>query len=84
MKLDPGMHIGLHLFFFGKTGVTPAIQDGRAAGRCRRGCTRGVELRDRERATWVSVEGDILNLPTTNFGSKWVVMGQNFFSFLLV
>jgi hypothetical protein len=22
MKLDPGMHIGLHLAFFGKTGVT--------------------------------------------------------------
>jgi hypothetical protein len=22
MKLDPGMHIGLHLVFFGKTGVT--------------------------------------------------------------
>jgi hypothetical protein len=21
MKLDPGMHIGLHLVFFGKTGV---------------------------------------------------------------
>jgi hypothetical protein len=24
MKLDPGMHIGLHLVFFGKTGVTCA------------------------------------------------------------
>jgi hypothetical protein len=24
MKLDPGMHIGLHLVFFGKTGVTGA------------------------------------------------------------
>jgi hypothetical protein len=24
MKLDPGMHIGLHLVFFGKTGVTVA------------------------------------------------------------
>jgi hypothetical protein len=24
MKLDPGMHIGLHLVFFGKTGVTPS------------------------------------------------------------
>jgi hypothetical protein len=23
MKLDPGMHINLHLVFFGKTGVTP-------------------------------------------------------------
>jgi hypothetical protein len=23
MKLDPGMHIGLHLVFFGKIGVTP-------------------------------------------------------------
>jgi hypothetical protein len=22
MKLDPGMHIGVHLVFFGKTGVT--------------------------------------------------------------
>jgi hypothetical protein len=22
MKLDPGMHIGLHLVFFGKIGVT--------------------------------------------------------------
>jgi hypothetical protein len=22
MKLDPGMHIGLHLVFFGKAGVT--------------------------------------------------------------
>jgi hypothetical protein len=24
MKLDPGMHIVMHLVFFGKTGVTPA------------------------------------------------------------
>jgi hypothetical protein len=24
MKLDPGMHIGLHLVFFGKSGVTLA------------------------------------------------------------
>jgi hypothetical protein len=24
MKLDPGMHIDLHLVFFGKTGVTTA------------------------------------------------------------
>jgi hypothetical protein len=24
MKLDPGMHIGLHLVFFGKTSVTKA------------------------------------------------------------
>jgi hypothetical protein len=23
MKLDPGMHTGLHLVFFGKIGVTP-------------------------------------------------------------
>jgi hypothetical protein len=23
MKLDPGMHIGMHLVFFGKAGVTP-------------------------------------------------------------
>jgi hypothetical protein len=22
MKLDPGMHIGMHLVFFGKSGVT--------------------------------------------------------------
>jgi hypothetical protein len=22
MKLDPGVHVGLHLVFFGKTGVT--------------------------------------------------------------
>jgi hypothetical protein len=28
MKIDPGMHIGLHLVFFGKTGVT-AQQDQR-------------------------------------------------------
>jgi hypothetical protein len=25
MKLDPGMHIGLHLVFFGKSGVTLKI-----------------------------------------------------------
>jgi hypothetical protein len=25
MKLDPGMHIGLHLVFFGKSGVTDGI-----------------------------------------------------------
>jgi hypothetical protein len=24
MKLDPGMHIGMHLVFFGKSGVTLA------------------------------------------------------------
>jgi hypothetical protein len=27
MKIDPGMHIGLHLVFFGKTGVTPCVDD---------------------------------------------------------
>jgi hypothetical protein len=25
MKLDPGMHIGLHLVFFGKSGVTESL-----------------------------------------------------------
>jgi hypothetical protein len=25
MKLDPGMHIGMHLVFFGKSGVTPLL-----------------------------------------------------------
>jgi hypothetical protein len=25
MKLDPGMHIGMHLVFFGKSGVTITI-----------------------------------------------------------
>jgi hypothetical protein len=25
MKLDPGMHIDLHLVFFGKTGVTATM-----------------------------------------------------------
>jgi hypothetical protein len=25
MKLDPGMHIGLHLVFFGKSGVTGSL-----------------------------------------------------------
>jgi hypothetical protein len=28
MKLDPGMHIGLHLVFFGNSGVTPAVREG--------------------------------------------------------
>jgi hypothetical protein len=28
MKLDPGMHIGLHLVFFGKTGVTSGTSVG--------------------------------------------------------
>jgi hypothetical protein len=34
MKLDPGMHIGLHLVFFGKTGVTacPSVESGCAMG----------------------------------------------------
>jgi hypothetical protein len=27
MKIDPGMHIGLHLVFFGKTGVTSSRAD---------------------------------------------------------
>jgi hypothetical protein len=27
MKLDPGMHIGLHLVFFGKSGVTSSQKD---------------------------------------------------------
>jgi hypothetical protein len=30
VKLDPGMHIGLHLVFFGKTGVTGFRGDDRA------------------------------------------------------
>jgi hypothetical protein len=25
MKLDPGMHIGMHLVFFGKAGVTGSV-----------------------------------------------------------
>jgi hypothetical protein len=28
MKLDPGMHIGLHLVFFGKSGVTQMKLEG--------------------------------------------------------
>jgi hypothetical protein len=28
MKFDPGMHIGLHLVFFGKTGVTSGSMAG--------------------------------------------------------
>jgi hypothetical protein len=32
MKIDPGMHIGLHLVFFGKTGVTQVGQDHAATG----------------------------------------------------
>jgi hypothetical protein len=27
MKIDPGMHVGLHLVFFGKTGVTSVEVD---------------------------------------------------------
>jgi hypothetical protein len=27
MKLDPGMHIGMHLVFFGKAGVTTIHQE---------------------------------------------------------
>jgi hypothetical protein len=26
MKIDPGMHIGLHLVFFGKSGVTAEVR----------------------------------------------------------
>jgi hypothetical protein len=26
MKLDPGMHIGMHLVFFGKSGVTFSLR----------------------------------------------------------
>jgi hypothetical protein len=32
MKLDPGMHIGLHLVFFGKTGVTAWAHPGPVRG----------------------------------------------------
>jgi hypothetical protein len=28
MKHDPGMHIGMHLVFFGKAGVTPIVLSG--------------------------------------------------------
>jgi hypothetical protein len=38
MKLDPGMHIGMHLVFFGKSGVTHSLEE------------RGTEFR-RERHT---------------------------------
>jgi hypothetical protein len=31
MKLDPGMHIDLHLVFFGKTSVTVDLSLGRQA-----------------------------------------------------
>jgi hypothetical protein len=46
MKLDPGMHISLHLVFFGKTGVTPpclALARPRASTRkriCPKCCNR--------------------------------------------
>jgi hypothetical protein len=44
MKLDPGMHIGLHLVFFGKTGVTVVVAAGPRRGRWRgAGGGRGAE-----------------------------------------
>jgi hypothetical protein len=48
MKLDPGMHISLHLVFFGKSGVTTA-----------RGChgRRGSSTRARV-AAWVELVED--------------------------
>jgi hypothetical protein len=39
MKLDPGMHIGLHLVFFGKSGVTISHQPNEQADRCRTSCS---------------------------------------------
>jgi hypothetical protein len=33
MKLDPGMHIGMHLVFFGKSGVTCAERRGPTLGK---------------------------------------------------
>jgi hypothetical protein len=38
MKLDPGMHIVMHLIFFGKTGVTSAVRA--RAQLVRHGCRR--------------------------------------------
>jgi hypothetical protein len=38
MKLDPGMHIGLHLVFFGKTGVTGGQPGGRPGALIGNGC----------------------------------------------
>jgi hypothetical protein len=35
MKLDPGMHIGMHLVFFGKSGVTVAGLEATVAGASR-------------------------------------------------
>jgi hypothetical protein len=56
MKLDPGMHIGLHLVFFGKTGVTRArLVSGRSRGgagaRLTGGWSRGAGGRTARR--WV-------------------------------
>jgi hypothetical protein len=33
MKLDPGMHIGFHLVFFGKSGVTEEKGKGKGKGK---------------------------------------------------
>jgi hypothetical protein len=38
MKLDPSMHIGLHLGFFGKTGVTAAPRGSPAGAPAREVC----------------------------------------------
>jgi hypothetical protein len=40
MKLDPGMHIGMHLVFFGKAGVTKTEK---ASGVCGSGAPRKSE-----------------------------------------
>jgi hypothetical protein len=64
MKLDPGMHIGLHLVFFRKSGVTGGCLADRPLG-CRGLSARHEMLADRPR-TWYG--------PSACRGAGWVVL----------
>jgi hypothetical protein len=71
MKLDPGMHIGMHLVFFGKSGVTAREVPTGANGSARRRFWSQPEVED---------DSDFgSHTPVVEGGNEWDKAGAKMF-----
>jgi hypothetical protein len=61
MKLDPGMHIGMHLVSFGKSGVT---------GACRRPCSSSARRNVKEKRAVVSLPNMHVRVTLTSWSTN--------------
>jgi hypothetical protein len=71
MKLDPGMHIGLHLVFFGKTGVTAHLATPSSGAAAAALFLFDTSLADAPPRAWV-----LLCLPAATL--RWIPIQQNY------